>query len=191
MTKQLKRSNLSEEEQDAIITAAYGDIPLMKHAFLYIKILFNNEKRALYKEHKKISKASGSLWKSSPCPEDLIDRTYAALNLRKEKAGFWESIYSALALRPVIPFAAAALIIALVLAPCPINKQAPSPKHTPQEVAEAKQEAELVLGYVGSVLQAAEKTAVEETLYQQVSKPLNESINSINIILGGENETDN
>ncbi|HEX2982412.1 MAG TPA: hypothetical protein VHO28_02600 [Ignavibacteriales bacterium] len=71
-----------------------------------------------------------------------------------------------------------------------INKPTPR-KYSEQEVAEARRQAEATLAYVGIVLKKAEKEAVEETLYGRISKPINDNLNSLNILLGGEYETSN
>ena len=188
--EQLKHFNITEKEKDVIINAAYGDSSLPEKIGIYIKMIFNPAVRNLYSEHRKIANASLGLKNSIKCPEELIGRAYASLNLHKEKRPFFENVYSLILTKPAYSLAAIILIISLMFIPDLINKTTPR-KYSEQEVAEARRQAEATLAYVGIVLKKAEKTAVEETLYGRVGKPINESLNSINKLLGGRYETSN
>lgn len=188
--EQLRQFKMTEEEKDIIISAAYGDSSLPEKIKTYIKIITNSSARDLYNEHRKIAKASLVLRNNFKCPEELIEKTYASLNLEKEKRPFFENIYSLILTKPAYSLAVIALIISLMFIPDFINKSTPR-KYSEQEVAEARRQAEAALAYVGIVLKKAEKAAVEETLYGRVSKPINDNLNTLNILLGGEYETSN
>lgn len=188
--EQLKPIKINEVEKDAIINAAYGDASLPDKLKIYIKILSDPAARSLYSEHRKIAKASLGLRKNIKYPDELIEKTYASLNIKNERPPFFENVYSLILIKPAYSLAIIIFIVSLMFIPDLINKPTPR-KYSEQEVAEARRQAEATLAYVGIVLKKAEKEAVEETLYGRISKPINDNLNSLNILLGGEYETSN
>jgi len=115
------------------------------------------------------------------CPEHVIERVMQRIQPSDQTEKWWLEIFQRPAFnwRLATGFAVAtATVIFLVLWPFEREQSSLQHEYSPEEIAQAKLDVEIALGYIAEALERTEKTITEQVLPKQVVKPLKKGLHA-------------
>jgi len=187
-----KSSELSEEIQNKIISAAYGDAALWDKIRVLRIISKNPEAKKLYASFM-LTAAEVKQIKEDEYKNDFVSRlTRENVPATKDVNSITFDFLSIVFTRPIISFAVGMFLLTFIALSVFLNKpvQRNSNEINEAEIQKAGEQAKYAFEIVDNIFKQTNSTLQKEILEEKVAKPIKESVGLVNNILKGEkNET--
>ena len=187
-----KSFELSEEFQNKIISAAYGDASVLDKIQVLRAVAKNPEAKKLYASYM-LTAAEVKQIKEESYNNDFISRlTRKNVPAAKNKNSITFDFLSIVFTRPIISLATVIILFASITISLFLNK--PVQKNYNEvndaEILRAQEQAKYAFTIVDNIFKQTNSTLQNEILGDKVTKPIKESVGIVNNILKGEkNET--
>ena len=179
-----KSSEISEKCLNKIISAAYGNASLIDTIQVKRLIKKNSELKALYEEYRRTAEAVHSLKIEEYNSEsNFVPRE---LNNKQKSMTILEELYSVFLGKPVVYGATITILLISILFSVFSNREISYNGYTLAEVKKAKRESRIAISIVSEIFSETGTTLKTDILYKEVSKPINEGINTVNKLFNKE-----
>jgi len=175
---------MNEKLKDKVICVAYGDASLLEKLKIYRLASKNQEVKQILDEYSKIAKIVHSIPE-----EEFTEKPKIKLFINEPKS-LLEEIYLIVIGKPLISFASAVLLVFAISFSIINNKELSYEGYSIAEVKKASLDTKQALQIVNSIFTKAEDKIKYEILTEEVSKPINEGMNTINKLFKKEKKNE-
>ncbi|PIQ10365.1 MAG: hypothetical protein COW71_03045 [Ignavibacteriales bacterium CG18_big_fil_WC_8_21_14_2_50_31_20] len=175
---------MNEKLKDRIICVAYGDASFLEKFKINRLASKDEEVKQILEEYCKIAKTVHSITK-----EEYTEKPKIRVFINEPKSVF-EEIYLIIIGKPLISFAAAVLLVFAISFSIINNKELSYDGYSIAEVEKANLEVKQALQIVNSIFTKTENKIKHEIFREEVSKPLNEGMNTINKLFKKEKKNE-
>lgn len=181
-----KSFKIDEKLLEKIISVAYGNAGFIdKLKIRHLAKKYPEVKETLDDYKKTAEELKGLEFEA--CPEELIKNVETIINIEKKtKRSFAFDLYSIFITKPLYSAAALTVLIIAIIFSTAIDRNYQEPEYSTQEVLLASEQVEKALAIIGKVFNNARNTIKQDILTKQVSRPLNESVKSVNELFSKE-----
>ncbi len=180
--------NISEEIIDRIISAAYGEADAETKNFVNRLIENNAEAKEIFYSYKKTAASVNNI-KMPEAPESL-NNVLDNLTAVDKKRNYINSIFDSFTAKPLTAVGMAAAILIIVILSLVSQSRQSHNGYTEAEILRANKQVVESLALVGRVFKETQSAITNDILGNQVSRPIKESIKTIDYLFlsGGNNE---
>ena len=177
--------DLTDEQKDKIISAAYGNGSLSDRLIVRRLIFSNEDAEKLYLSYKQTASEVKQI-AGEECPSDILKTVqYETKRALENKGSFLSDLYSAVFSRPIVSAVTTVVLIASIVIALIVNRPVQY-NYTQAQIIDADRQAREAFLIVGKILKETHATLQNDVLGERVSKPLNQSIRIANKLFEGE-----
>lgn len=175
-----KCSNINEKSLSKIISVAYGNASLIDIFIVKRLIKRDSELRALYEEYRKTASIVCSL------KREKFENDNILITEKINTKTMFEEMYSIFLGKPIIYSAMVTVLLISMMFSIFSNKEISYNGYTMAEVKKANRESRIAISIVSEIFNKTKTTLKTDILYKEVSKPINEGINTVNKLFNKE-----
>ncbi|MEN8191374.1 MAG: hypothetical protein ABFS12_01075 [Bacteroidota bacterium] len=171
-----KSSEVSEEILDKIISVAYGNASIVDRILVRRLIKKDSQLQKMFEEYQLTANAVHSI----KLEEYKTPKKSVVMKSNRKGSTLMEEIYSIFLGRPIVYSTAITVLFVAIMFSVFSNREISYNGYTLAEVEKANRESKLALSIVADIFDDTGKILKTDILYNEVSKPINEGINTVN-----------
>ena len=175
-----KSSKISEESLDKIISAAYGNTSLIDRFKVNRLIKKDSQLRAIYEEYCKTALVVRSI------KSEEYENNNLLITEKHNTKTILDEIYSIFLGKPIIYSTIVTVLLISIMFSVFSNRDISYNGYTLAEVEKANKESRLAISIISNIFNKTETILKSDILYNEVSKPIKEGINTVNKLFNKE-----
>jgi len=185
-----KSFKIDEKLLEKIVSVAYGNAGFIdKIGVRRLSKKYPEVKKTL-EDYKKTAAELKSLEFNS-CPDEIIKNVENFFNIdKKNKRSLLTDLGYIFITKPIYSAVAVTILVIAILFSSTMERNFENSEFSKKEVKDAEEQVEKALALIGKVFVSARNTLEKDILTKQVSKPLNESVKSVNELFAKENKNE-
>lgn len=181
-----KSYNISDELLEKIISVAYGNASILETYQVKRLIRGDENLKKIFDDYRNTAKMVHSI-KIKKFEKEL-NFVVDSNNPKKKRKSLLDEIYSLFLGKPFVYSAAVSVLIISIIFSIFSNRELTFNGYTTAEVEQANRESKQAIMIVANLFTKTGKTLKTDILYKEVSKPINEGINTVNNLFKKEKE---